>query len=422
MNQEKDTGLNNKRNRTILGVIIAVIVCIAAGVWIYKALFSEEANEEVYVSSVSGLMGNLENGMRNRFQGIVESNNSWTATLDGRPVKEYKVKVGDEVEAGAVLLVYDNSEKEEEIANAKLELQRMQDERVAMNAEIAELNTERSETTDALDAEELAVNIQQKQIDLRNKDTEIASKQEEIKNMEGSVASDTVTSEISGVVKSLGEEGEEGESTGGLTIVDINSFQVKAKVNEQNLSSLYEGEKVIIFSRVSNDIHWKGKITKIDKENVMASSEEYDEDGDEMTTSSNYPFYIALKKSDGLAVGQHVYVEENVGQLKKNPEEVIELDSYMIVDLETDDPYVWADNGSGRLEKRSVTLGEYNEDADRYRIEDGITMADYLAQPDENVHAGMKTVDMNAKDDDEDSEDEEDSDEDSDEDDEEDDE
>ncbi|MBR1634029.1 MAG: HlyD family efflux transporter periplasmic adaptor subunit [Lachnospiraceae bacterium] len=410
MNQEKDTGLNNKRNRTILGVIIAVIICIGAGVGIYELLFSEDANEEVYVSSVSGLMGNLENGMRNRFQGIVESNNSWTATLDGRPVKEYKVKVGDKVEVGTPLLVYDNSQKEEEIANARLELQRMQDERAAMNADIAELNTERNEATDDLAAEELAINIQQKQIDMRNKDTEIATKQEEVKNMEDSLASDTVTSEISGVVKSLGNETEEGESSGGLTIVDINTFQIKAKVNEQNLSSLYEGEKVIIFSRVSNDIHWKGKITNIDKENTLASAEEYDEDGDEMTVSSNYPFYISLKKTEGLAVGQHVYVEENVGQLKKNPEEVIELDSYMIVDLETDDPYVWADNGSGRLEKRSVTLGEYNEDADRYRIEDGITMADYLAQPDENVHAGMKTVDMNAKDDDENAEDDEDSD------------
>ena len=410
MNHEKDTGLNNKRNRTILGVIIAVIICIGAGVGIYELLFSEDANEEVYVSSVSGLMGNLENGMRNRFQGIVESNNSWTATLDGRPVKEYKVKVGDKVEVGTPLLVYDNSQKEEEIANARLELQRMQDERAAMNADIAELNTERNEATDDLAAEELAINIQQKQIDMRNKDTEIATKQEEVKNMEDSLASDTVTSEISGVVKSLGNETEEGESSGGLTIVDINTFQIKAKVNEQNLSSLYEGEKVIIFSRVSNDIDWKGKITNIDKENTLASAEEYDEDGDEMTVSSNYPFYISLKKTEGLAVGQHVYVEENVGQLKKNPEEVIELDSYMIVDLETDDPYVWADNGSGRLEKRSVTLGEYNEDADRYRIEDGITMADYLAQPDENVHAGMKTVDMNAKDDDENAEDDEDSD------------
>ena len=398
--------MGNKRNRVIIGIIVAAIVCVGAGVWIYEALFSEQANEEVYVSSVSGLMGNLENGMRNRFQGIVESNNSWTATLDGRPVKEYKVKVGDQVKAGDVLLIYDNSDKEEEIATAKLDLQRMQDDRAAMNADIAELQTERNEAADELAAEELLVDIQQKQLDSRTKDAEIAAKQTEIQNLESSVASDTVTSEIAGVVKTLGNEGEEGESTGGLTIVDINTFQVKAKVNEQNLSSLYEGEKVIIYSRVSNDIHWKGKITKIDTENTMASSEEYDEDGEEMTTSSNYPFYIRLKKTEGLAVGQHVYVEENVGQLKDNAEEFIELDSYMIADLETDEPYVWADNGSGRLEKRPVVLGEYNEDADRYQIEEGVTMADYLAQPEENLHAGMKTVDMNAKEDEEESDEE----------------
>lgn len=406
MKQGFDKVMGSKKNRTILGVIVAIAVCIGAGVGIYELLFSEQGNEEVYVSSVSGLMGNLENGMRNRFQGIVESNNSWTASLDGRPVKEYKVKVGDEVDVGTVLLIYDNSEKEEEIANAKLELQRMQDDRAAMSADIAELQTEQREATDELTAEELLLNIQQKQLDSKNKDAEIAAKQEEIQNMENSVASDTVTSELKGVVKSLGNEGEDGESTGGLTIVDVDTFQIKAKVNEQNLSSLYEGEKMIIYSRVSNDIHWKGKITKIDTEDAFVNAEEYDEDGDEMTTSSNYPFYISLKKTKGLAVGQHVYVEENVGQLDDNAEEFIELDSYMIVDADTDAPYVWADNGSGRLEKRSVVLGEYNEDADRYQIEDGVTMADFLAQPEENLHAGMKTVDMNASDEDENAEDE----------------
>ena len=171
---------------------------------------------------------------------------------------------------------------------------------------------------------------------------------------------------------------------------------------------------MIVFSRVSNDIHWKGKITKIDTENTIASSDDYDEDDDEMTSSSNYPFYISLKKTNGLAVGQHVYVEENVGQLKKNAEELIELDSYMIADLETETPYVWAAGANGRLEKRPVVLGEYNEDADRYRIEEGLAMTDLLAQPEEDLEPGMKTVNTQTQDEDEDedTEDDEDGDED----------
>ena len=381
----------DRKKKTILGVIVALVVCIGLGIFIYRELFSETANEEVYVSSVSTLMGNLDNGMRNRYQGVVESNKSWSLKIEGeRPVKEYKVKVGDVVHQGDEVLVYDNSETENALESGRLELQRMRDELAEMNADINELSQERAEAEDEISAAQISIDIQQKQLDVRNKSYDIESKQQELNNMAASMENASVYSEIDGTVRSLGTE-EEADS---LTVVDTTSFQVKAKVNEQNLSSIYKNEPVIIYSRASDELRWKGKVSQIDKEHTMKSEEEYDDMGDEMTTSTNYPFYISLKDKSGLTVGQHVYVEEDVGQLEEGTEEVVDLAKYMIVDPKSDDPYVWADDGHGRLEKRSIVLGEYNKKAKRYRVEEGLSLTDLLAQPDDTLHPGMTTVNM----------------------------
>ena len=54
--------------------------------------------------------------------------------------------------------------------------------------------------------------------------------------------------------------------------------------------------------------------------------------------------------------------------------------------------YVWAEK-SGKLEKREVTLGDYNMMTDCYAVLDGLTENDYIAFPDgELCVAGAKTT------------------------------
>ncbi len=384
--------MQNKKRRRIIGVAVAVIICVVAAVIIHRELFSATASEEAYVSSVSTLMGNLGNGMRNRYQGVVESNKTWSLKVEGeRPIKEYKVKVGDKVKKGDEILVYDNSEAENAVENGRLELQRMRDDLAQMNSDINELSRERSEAKDEINAAQMMIDMQQKQIDARNKSYEIEKKQQELASLESSIQNASVYCTINGVVKSLGNDGE----SDSVMVVNTGSFQVKAMVNEQNLSQIYKNEPVIIYSRVSDELSWNGKVTKIDKERTVKKEEDsYDESGDEMTTSTNYPFYISLKDRSGLTVGQHVYIEEDVGQLEDKDEEVVELVEYMIVDADTDEPYVWADDGHGRLEKRKIMLGDYNKKAKRYRVVEGLSLDDLLAQPTADLHAGISTVNM----------------------------
>lgn len=54
--------------------------------------------------------------------------------------------------------------------------------------------------------------------------------------------------------------------------------------------------------------------------------------------------------------------------------------------------YVWADDGNGRLEKRPVELGEYDEELDQYEILSGLTEDDLIAWPMEGLYEGVKTV------------------------------
>ena len=63
--------------------------------------------------------------------------------------------------------------------------------------------------------------------------------------------------------------------------------------------------------------------------------------GDGMTQSSNYPFYVQLDGTNGLMLGQHVYVEPDVGQ--QEVKTGIWLSDSFINDVDSN-PYVWADN------------------------------------------------------------------------------
>ena len=99
---------------------------------------------------------------------------------------------------------------------------------------------------------------------------------------------------------------------------------------------------------------------------------------DEMTTSSKYPFYLELENTDGLILGQHVYLElaaeegENSG---------VPVSMSFLCYEEDGSAYVWAED-RGKLEKRTVTLGEMNDMMGTVEILEGLTEDDYIAFPD----------------------------------------
>ena len=189
-----------------------------------------------------------------------------------------------------------------------------------------------------------------------------------------------------------GDDSDGGNSNAYIVLTKSDSFEIKGTINEMSAGALQEGMPLLIRSRTDASQTWTGTLDRIDWEKADTSNNSsmyYGGGSDEMTTSSKYPFYVILDSQDGLLLGQHVYVETNVDG---NTEEGqgFSLPSYYIVDLDTSSPYVWAENDKGKLEKRKVQLGEYDEDMDQYPVISGLELTDYIAFPSEECTAGAK--------------------------------
>lgn len=204
-------------------------------------------------------------------------------------------------------------------------------------------------------------------MELKQSEYEKKSKQVEIQKLQDSIENCQVTSEIDGVVKSINNGNQDSYSSSGdsqafMSIIAMGDFRIKCKVNEQNIASVTPGQAVIVHSRVDDSVTWKGTMGAVDKENPGNDSNNgyYFSSGDGSTQSNSYPFYIELDSSEGLMLGQHVYVEADYGQSEEKAG--IWLDESFICDADTDNPYVWVDDGKGKLEKRSVTLGQHDDE------------------------------------------------------------
>ena len=150
---------------------------------------------------------------------------------------------------------------------------------------------------------------------------------------------------------------------------------------------------MIIHSRVDESLTWHGIITEINRDKGETNSESsyyYSSSSDNGTSSTNYPYYVELDSSEGLMLGQHVYMEPDLGQ--EDQKEGIWLDDYYFVIQEDGSAYTWAASSSNVLEKRAVTLGEYDEELAAYQVLEGLTEDDYITVPFDELTEGLPVI------------------------------
>ena len=399
--------MKKKLHKKLIIALAVVLVLAAAAIgWLF--LHDRKKAGTVEVQSVSEIMGEKDSEGGNRFAGVVESRKSWSVNPDdGSTVGRIMVKAGDEVQKGTPLFRYDTRKMRDDLAQAEIDLQRLKNEQASIVSTIAQLGKEKQAAA-ASDQGSYTIQIQEQELEAGENEVEIREKEKEIRKLRKAMDNAVVTSRISGVVKAVnrsvidegaeedesGEIGDEGMSSGSafITIMQTSALRVKASVNEQNIADLEEGMKVTVHSRV-NDQTWSGTVTKIDTENYESGQDDEEmymgdeEEGSEETESSSYPFYVRLKSSDGLMLGQHVYIEPDAAGAA-GAREGIWLDESYIVDADSDDPYVWAANRRGRIGKRSVRLGDYDEETMEYEITDGLAGEDQIAFPEESLKEG----------------------------------
>ena len=365
---------------------LAMLLGVAAG--------CGESNGEASVQSVSMICGLGSAGLTDRFAGVVSALGETNIKKDDSlTIGEIKVKVGDAVNVGDVLFTYDMSQLQLDLETARLELESLKSQLADKEDEKEQAEAALNSTVDDAERNRTLLQIRQINLEIRNTNSSIASKSRDIEKLQGSMKTTSVKAEVAGEVKSVNPDGgtdNQGKPLPLICIVQTGGFRVKGYVNENNAAVLNEGAQVIIRSRVS-DQTWKGTISSIDWNNPAQSSNNYyyDSGSSDTGNSSKYPFYVELSSSDGLLMGQHVYIEPDLGQDAQSPG--IQLPASFINDADSS-PWVWAQSSSGKLEKRSLTLGDYNAELDTYAVTDGLTAADYIAFPDDTLKAGMTCV------------------------------
>ena len=371
---------------------------------------SSQSEDAVYVDSVKMLAGLGDgSGVLQRFAGVVEPQQTWSAKLEGeKTVKETFVKEGDSVKVGDKLFSYDTAEDEEKLAKDEIEQERSENEIAASKQRIEQLEKEKARAKQE-DQLSYTTSILQEENTIKTEEYDIKTRELEMSQLKESIEHSDVLSELEGVVQTVAKLTDSGNGGSALadssseayiTIMEVGDYRIRGTVNEQNINEIYQEEPMIVYSRV-DDQFWNGQITEIrtgnGQENKNTSSMWDTSDSDSSTSSTNYSFYVGLDSSDGLLLGQHVYLEADVGQTQKRSG--IWLPAYYFIGAqESAQAVVWAASEKDVLEKRTVLLGSYDGELDLWEVEEGLTGEDYITVPGDFLEEGLPVIYMDQTD------------------------
>ncbi len=388
--------------RKIVAIIIVAAIC-AGGIATYKSGILEKVGaktgdtSEVYVIPLSDIMGANSSYSTNVFMGVVEGQESTSLTKSSeRELDQVFVSEGDFVDVGTPLFSYksdkllaDNTQLSFDIERSNLEIKDYNDNIAKNQAELEKIKTDTEE--DKNTKERLNNEINGWTTDIAMAENSIAQTQAKIDENNRKINNSTVSSTVAGVITKIADDTNPYTTDGSfITILASKEMRVKGQINEQNVWAINVDEPVTLRSRVNKDQTWHGTITKIDTESKQEDSNNYGESSNE-NSSTKYPFYVTLEDSEGLMMGQHLYIE--LGQTDAEEMDFSDgtyIYEYYLAYDEEGNPFLWVDNG-GKLAKQPVELGDYYEEQMVYSVT-GIDKDTKVAYPMEDLTEGMQTV------------------------------
>ena len=386
--------------KTFLKVLLtlAILAGLGYGGWYAYNTYLAQTPQEgtVYVQSVSVITGVGPAGQRNRYSGVVEAKNVVKLDPDkDLTVKECFVAAGDKVVKGQRLFSYDVESMQIAFEQLQLDILGLENGIQTGEAKVESLKKKLA-TVKEFKKYEIQMDIQTEELEVRKKKYELSGKTKQAEDMEEALKNTVVYSPVTGTVRSVktgdssGQDyysyGGSTEDTAYITIVAGNDYCVKGTVSEQTIHTLQEGMDVRILSRVDDSI-WPGRIYKINTEETKQNgSRYYYYDSGSGEQASKYDFFVELDNNEDLLMGQHVYIELGSGADQES--DALLLPLYYVVENEGQ-PFVYAADGENRIEKRTVTLGDQDEENGTVAILDGLSYLDRIAFPDATVQAGM---------------------------------
>lgn len=358
-------------------IALAIVLCLAL------TMAGCSSDTAVYVQSVKALasLGGIAPG--DRFQGLVVSENVTEITKDAdKTIAQLLVKEGDDVTEGQELFSYDTDALQLTLDKQRLELEQLNATIENYYSQITTLERDRDRAS-ANNKLQYTIEIQSTQLDLKEAQMNLRTKEMEVQSSEALLENAAVVAPVSGRIQSISESGTDnyGNPLPYITIQQAGSYRIKGTLGELQRGGIMEGSRMKILSRTDADRFWYGTVTLVDYESPYQGSDMdryYGMATDEMSSSSKYPFYVELDNYEGLILGQHIYMELDAGEEETA---ALRLSSAFFCYEEDGTIYVWAEK-RGKLEKRIVTLGEYNPMQDTFEVLDGLTEEDYIAFPD----------------------------------------
>ncbi len=374
----------NKKKRIIL-ISFLCIICISIGVYfLLKSNSTTTDDSTIYVQKVSSLTGSSYT--QNRYSGVVESQDTLDINLDSsKTLSDVYVEAGQEVHKGDKLFSYDTTEASNSIQKKQLDIESENNEIAAKNNEIADYNAQINNGGDKV---EIQAQINEANYAIRQSQNNIKATQTEIEQLQKQIDNSTITATIDGIVKEVNREGgtdSNGNTKPLISITQTGEYRVKGTLTE--MGTISEGSSVIVRSRINENNIWQGTVTKVETEPQTSSNTYYASDSSE--SASKYPFYVTLNSSDGLMLGQHVYIELDNGQ--SAVKDGIWLDTSFVSYDESGNAFVWVSENN-KLKKRNVELGDTDESTYTIEIKSGLSKDDYVAWADDTYQEGMKTT------------------------------
>lgn len=391
---------NRKKPLIITLIVIAILAVTAAGVWFLwlKDYLAVRGAKPVYVNSVASIVG-LDTGSSPRYSGVVEPQETYKINKDEtKTVSEVLVNVGDEVRPGDILFRYDTQEMQFSLEQAEIDQQSIATMISTLQRQLTEAQADKKKAPQD-EQQAYEIRIDELDIQIKQQQSESSKKKVEIDKLRDSLKNTDVICEVAGVVKEVnnntGSQGDyvNGGSSGNafITILSSGEYRIKGRISELNYASLTVGQAVTVHSRIDSELVWHGSVTSIDQETASDENNAgiYYPGMDSGEKSSTYNFYVTLDSLEGLILGQHVYIEPDYGEGQRK--DGIWLPA-MYIAHDDEGSFIWAKSENDTLEKRLITLGDYDSDTDSYEITSGVAKTDSIAFPNEELLPGMPTT------------------------------
>lgn len=331
-------------------------------------------------------------------------------------ISEKKVNIGDSVEKGQALYLYQNPDGDMKIKEAelmvlngekkveqkRLEYQLKQEQYETYLSRQQEVNKESTEGKEKQELEELrqkkddlVESIIQAEIEMGQVGTEIEEALLEVEKstlelakLKGTQGNHEVLSDIQGTVQTIDESqinapaGDKPPEQPFLSIVDTSTFYLRGKVDEYRQNNLAIDQKVTVIDRNDSSKTWKGKITKVGN---LAAGGIVDEEQGGNPNLSQFTFEVTLETSEVLPkIGLHCFAEI---EKEASDGQVTVPQEYLVKEKNTH--YLWQVKNK-QLIKKKVEVTELVEESGRYVLKDQTMRDSEIVYPNSSFSEGME--------------------------------